>query len=693
MTIQYSTPLISNKLSSLPAAQKYGKLKQAIRDNRLVFVTGGTGSGKSVVTPIAIVEELKGQVIVTQNRRVLCNSISSYIAEQSDLDDDAIGYCYKGAYKYGHAISFETVGTVLKKIESDYNWIKQVECIVIDEIHEKTAEQYMLLSQIQLLLNKFEHLKIVLMSATLDQSLKEELTDFFNVSNAEVALSSFGRYPVIKLFTDIDPSISLTEADYEKPFNEIRDIVLSNLCDVTIRSADYAFYQSVLVFLPGVFEINKLKKLLISKGVSIPIFTLTGSTSENDKERLISYAGNKIILATNVARSGITIPNVRTVISSGFNYVPTYDYDRSVAGLKIELTDWASLMQEGGRTGRNCTGNHIILGPRNLKRAEQPKSPFAISDITLNILKQFYLIRSFGKKFEWFEQPDIKAFRQSIELLKEIQALETDSKGALSVSKKGEQLLNMPFNIRLSNFVWNCQQLGIGLEGAIVAAAIESRLSIDPSWAKTQTTYTKTHEISRRKYENDLIAIVDTYKNNGFSESEQEIISDTIKSVGFDISNETKLSREDIIENLQIAAALTYPDKIAYFVEHTKFTFLDTFDETFLRGNYYYTGVDNNAVRFTVPSWHRYNKKNTKMEGTAVIPLNLFNLDGSYIANMVIDIPFKIIEKYVSPKRVKDLNVIRSFTTFEDTYNPSLEFTRKMSAEERLNCAIFGVFN
>ena len=131
----------------------------------------------------------------------------------------------------------------------------------------------------------------------------------------------------------------------------------------------------------------------------------------------------------------------------------------------------------------------------------------------------------------------------------------------------------------------------------------------------------------------------------------------------------------------------------SYFVEHTKFTFLDTCNETFFEGNHYYTGVNNNAIRFSVPSWHRYHKRNAKMEGTAVIPFDLFNLDGNYIANMAIDIPFHLIEKYVCPKRIKELNVIRSFTTMDDTYNSELEVSRKMSVEEQLTCAIFGVRN
>ena len=335
----------------LPVSGKRDEIRKLVEDNRVIIVCGTTGSGKTTQLPKIVLEAgcgRTGRIGVTQPRRLAATGMARRVAEEMDCEyGEGVGCQVRFDDQTGDAtlIKFMTDGILLAETQHDRQLL-QYDCLIIDEAHERSLNIDFLLGYIKNLLPIRPDLKIVISSATLDAG---SFSAFFD--NAPVITVEGRTYPVEDFF--------LPPGKDEELANHILR-ALRWISDVDDRG-------DVLIFLPGEREIrDAAKKLDGQHWKETEILPLYGRLSLGEQQRVFKPGGRRrIILATNVAETSITIPGIHYVIDSGLVRLSRYNPRTQVQGLQIEQVSQASARQRRGRCGRVTDGICIYLYDRD----------------------------------------------------------------------------------------------------------------------------------------------------------------------------------------------------------------------------------------------------------------------------------------------------------------------------------------
>lgn len=433
----------------LPVVARRAEILQALRDHDVVVVVSETGSGKTTQLPKMVTEVLReiyadkmGLVGVTQPRRIAAVSVARRVAEELQLPlGGLVGYQVRFDDKTSAAtrIKFMTDGILLAETQGDRR-LKKYDAIILDEAHERSLNIDFLLGYLKQLRRERPQLKIVVSSATLDAGA---FAEFFREEGQQVPIiEAEGRtFAVEEFFLPPD-------RDEDLPQHVVRAVDWLSDVDAT---------GDVLVFLPGEKEIRECADAL--EGRRYPrteVLPLFARLSMGDQQRVFSPGSQRrLILATNVAETSLTIPRITSVVDSGVARVSRWSPTRGVQRLQIEPVSQASARQRKGRCGRVKEGVCVRLYDEDdlAERSEFTDPEIRRSSLAGVILRMISLGLPEIDEFPLIDPPAPKAVSEGYRTLREVGALTKDRQ----LTEAGWQMSRMPVDPRLARMLLEAQ--------------------------------------------------------------------------------------------------------------------------------------------------------------------------------------------------------------------------------------------
>ncbi|MBT2385393.1 ATP-dependent RNA helicase HrpA [Streptomyces sp. ISL-11] len=457
----------------LPVSQKKDEILAAIRDHQVVIVAGETGSGKTTQIPKICLElgrGVKGLIGHTQPRRIAARTVAERVAEElrSPLGE-AVGWKVRFTDQVGGdtLVKLMTDGILLAELQTDRE-LRQYDTIIIDEAHERSLNIDFILGYLAQLLPRRPDLKVVITSATIDP---ERFSRHFG--DAPIVEVSGRTYPVEVRYRP------LLEEDSE---DSDRDQVTA-ICDAVEelrREGD----GDILVFLSGEREIRDTADALEKKfgrvggavAQTTEILPLYARLSHAEQHRVFQrHTGRRIVLATNVAETSLTVPGIRYVIDPGFARISRYSHRTKVQRLPIEAVSQASANQRKGRCGRTSDGICVRLYSEDdfLARPEFTDAEILRTNLASVILQMTAAGLGDIEKFPFIDPPDRRNIKDGVDLLHELGALDPLQKDPKKrLTPLGRKLSQLPVDPRLARMVLEADRNGCVREVMVIAAAL-----------------------------------------------------------------------------------------------------------------------------------------------------------------------------------------------------------------------------
>ncbi|GAA4619634.1 ATP-dependent RNA helicase HrpA [Saccharopolyspora hordei] len=453
---------------SLPVSQRRDDLLAAIRDHQVVIVAGETGSGKTTQLPKMCLElgrGIKGMIGHTQPRRLAARTVAERIAEELGTElGGAIGYQVRFTERASEdtLVKLMTDGILLAEIQHD-RLLRRYDTIIIDEAHERSLNIDFLLGYLKQLLPRRPDLKVIITSATIDP---ERFSRHFD--DAPVVEVSGRTYPVEVRYR---PLVD----DSDESEDVVRDQTQA-ICDAVDELCAEG-PGDILVFLSGEREIRDTEDALRQQQRSgTEILPLYARLSAAEQHRVFQpHSGRRIVLATNVAETSLTVPGIKYVIDPGTARISRYSFRTKVQRLPIEPISQASANQRKGRCGRVSEGICIRLYSEEdfLSRPEFTDPEIRRTHLASVILQMTSLGLGEIESFPFVEPPDRRQITDGVNLLQELGALDS-SKTELSkrLTPIGRKLAQLPIDPRLARMVLEGDRNGCLHEVLVIVAAL-----------------------------------------------------------------------------------------------------------------------------------------------------------------------------------------------------------------------------
>ncbi|MEV7448452.1 ATP-dependent RNA helicase HrpA [Streptomyces nigra] len=458
----------------LPVSQKKDEIAAAIRDHQVVIVAGETGSGKTTQIPKICMElgrGVRGMIGHTQPRRIAARTVAERVAEELDTPlGEAVGWKVRFTDQVNPEATFVklmTDGILLAEIQTDRE-LRAYDTIIIDEAHERSLNIDFLLGYLAQLLPKRPDLKVVITSATIDP---ERFSRHFG--DAPIVEVSGRTYPVEVRYRPLLEEDS-EDADRDQ-ITAITDAVEELMGEGK---------GDILVFLSGEREIRDTADALEKKKhsraggawQSMEVLPLYARLSHAEQHRVFQpHTGRRIVLATNVAETSLTVPGIKYVIDPGFARISRYSHRTKVQRLPIEPISQASANQRKGRCGRTSDGICIRLYSEDdfLTRPEFTDAEILRTNLASVILQMTAAGLGDIEKFPFIDPPDHRNIRDGVQLLQELGALDPAQKDPRKrLTETGRKLAQLPVDPRLARMVLEADRNGCVREVMVIAAAL-----------------------------------------------------------------------------------------------------------------------------------------------------------------------------------------------------------------------------
>jgi HrpA-like RNA helicase len=448
--------------ADLPVVLRRDELAQAILEHQVVIVCGETGSGKTTQLPkicISIGRGVQGAIAHTQPRRVAARTVASRIAHELKTElGGMVGYKirFNDRVSPDTCIKLMTDGILLAEIQTD-PLLKKYDTIIIDEAHERSLNIDFLLGYFVQILPRRRDLKLIITSATLDA---ERFAKHF--SGAPILQVSGRSYPV-------EVRYRAPQQNEEGELQDVPQAVCSALDELSVGG----LRGDVLVFLPGEREIRDTAEALRKhhpKGVEIlPLFSRL-SAAEQDRVFKPTSGVRRVVLATNVAETSLTVPNIGYVIDSGQARVNRYSIRQKVEQLRIEKISQAAANQRAGRCGRVMSGICVRLYDEVdfiARSAYTDAEIFRVSLATV-ILRMSALRLGEVEDFPFIEKPGSRAISDGYQLLAELGAIDETRK----LTPLGRELAKFPLDPKIARLLLAGRQYHCLQEILVIASAL-----------------------------------------------------------------------------------------------------------------------------------------------------------------------------------------------------------------------------
>ncbi|MFI9343048.1 ATP-dependent RNA helicase HrpA [Streptomyces sp. NPDC052773] len=451
----------------LPVSQKKAEIAAAIRDHQVVIVAGETGSGKTTQIPKICLElgrGVRGMIGHTQPRRIAARTVAERVAEELRTPlGEAVGWKVRFTDQVNPDATFiklMTDGILLAEIQTDRE-LRAYDTIIIDEAHERSLNIDFLLGYLAQLLPKRPDLKVVITSATIDP---ERFSRHFG--DAPIIEVSGRTYPVEVRYRPLLEEDS-DDADRDQ-ITAITDAVEELMAEGP---------GDILVFLSGEREIRDTADALTKKQYRFTeVLPLYARLSHAEQHRVFQpHTGRRIVLATNVAETSLTVPGIKYVIDPGFARISRYSHRTKVQRLPIEPISQASANQRKGRCGRTSDGICIRLYSEEdfLARPEFTDAEILRTNLASVILQMTAAGLGDIEKFPFIDPPDHRNIRDGVQLLQELGALDPQQKDPRKrLTETGRKLAQLPVDPRLARMVLEADRNGCVREVMVIAAAL-----------------------------------------------------------------------------------------------------------------------------------------------------------------------------------------------------------------------------
>ena len=462
---------------SLPIVAHREKIIETIKNNPVTIICGETGSGKTTQIPKMCIEAGLGRdgfIGHTQPRRIAARSVSARIASELKTElGQAVGYKVRFSDKISAEsyIKLMTDGILLAEIQSD-PWLNQYDTIIVDEAHERSLNIDFILGYLKTLLIKRRDLKVIITSATIDPG-----TFSRHFEDAPVILAEGRSYPV--------------EVRY-RPWAEEDDDrdqpqAIFDACDELAALGD----GDILVFLPGERDIRETADYITKAASSsrvlrgVEVLPMLARLSSAEQARIFNpHSTKRIVLATNVAETSLTVPGIRYVVDAGLARMSRYSVRSKVQRLPIEKVSRASANQRKGRCGREAPGVCIRLYSEDDfdQRAEFTEPEILRTNLASVILQMEVSRLGKMENFPFVEAPDARLINDGYQLLVELGAV--DSKKRLT--PLGRKLARLPIDPRLARMLIEAQREGSVAEVLTIVSALSVQDPRERPMAKQQ---------------------------------------------------------------------------------------------------------------------------------------------------------------------------------------------------------------
>ena len=454
----------------LPVSQRKDDIAAAIRDHQVVIVAGETGSGKTTQLPKICLElgrGITGQIGHTQPRRIAARTVAERIAEELHTGlGDVVGYKVRFTDKSGDgtAVKLMTDGILLAEIGTDRN-LTRYDTLIIDEAHERSLNIDFILGYLRQLLPRRPDLKVIITSATIDpERFAEHFRDPRTQQPAPIVEVSGRTYPVEVRYRPVN--------DPERAADEDRDQVTA-ITDA-LGELEREGPGDILVFLSGEQEIRDTADALKGRA-GLDVLPLYSRLSSAEQHRVFevpagrSLRSRRVVLATNVAETSLTVPGIRSVIDPGTARISRYSLRTKVQRLPIEAISQASANQRKGRCGRVADGICIRLYSQEdfESRPEFTDPEIQRTSLASVILQMAAARLGDVRRFPFVDPPDPRAITDGVKLLEELNAVDGDQ-----LTETGRQMARLPVDPRIARMIIESGKQGCAREVLVIAAAL-----------------------------------------------------------------------------------------------------------------------------------------------------------------------------------------------------------------------------
>ncbi|QDC03591.1 ATP-dependent RNA helicase HrpA [Pseudomonas fulva] len=522
---QQSVPLVRYD-DSLPIAAKRDEIKKALAEHQVLVIAGETGSGKTTQLPKICLELGRGShglIAHTQPRRIAARSVAARVAEELGTPlGGLVGYQvrFEDQSDANTLVKLMTDGILLAETQHD-RFLERYDTIIVDEAHERSLNIDFLLGYLKTLLHRRPELKLIITSATIDL---ERFSKHFD--NAPIIEVSGRTFPVETWYRPLT-----SEQDEEG--NPIED-------DLTVDQAILATLDElaqhergqgkgpgdVLIFLPGEREIRDAVEILRKAQLRhTEILPLYARLSPAEQQRIFQpHAGRRVVLATNVAETSLTVPGIRYVIDTGTARISRYSYRAKVQRLPIEAVSQASANQRKGRCGRVEPGICVRLySEEDFNSRPAFTDPEILrTNLAAVILQMLHLRLGAIDAFPFIEPPDGKAISDGFNLLQELSAVNRENQ----LTPVGRQLARLPIDPRLGRMLLEGARLGSLQEVLIVTSALSVQ---DPRERPPERQQAADQAHAQWKdVDSDFAALVNLWR--GFEEQRQALTANPLRN-------------------------------------------------------------------------------------------------------------------------------------------------------------------
>lgn len=450
----------------LPVSQKKDDILAAIRDHQVVIVAGETGSGKTTQIPKICLElgrGVRGLIGHTQPRRIAARTVAERVAEELNTPlGGAVGWKVRFTDQVGDStlVKLMTDGIMLAEIQTDRE-LRAYDTIIIDEAHERSLNIDFILGYLAQLLPRRPDLKVVITSATIDP---ERFSRHFG--DAPIVEVSGRTYPVEVRYR---PLLA------EEKEDDDRDQITA-ICDA-VDELQSSGPGDILVFLSGEREIRDTADALNKKQLRFTeVLPLYARLSSAEQHRVFQqHTGRRIVLATNVAETSLTVPGIRYVIDPGTARISRYSHRTKVQRLPIEPVSQASANQRKGRCGRTSDGICIRLYSEEdfESRPEFTDAEILRTNLASVILQMTAAGLGDIARFPFLDPPDSRHIKDGVQLLEELGALDPTQKDPKKrLTETGRKLSQLPVDPRLARMVLEADRNNCVREVMVIAAAL-----------------------------------------------------------------------------------------------------------------------------------------------------------------------------------------------------------------------------
>ncbi|MEI7209290.1 ATP-dependent RNA helicase HrpA [Pectobacterium carotovorum] len=485
----------------LPVSQKKDEILEALRHHQVIIVAGETGSGKTTQLPKICLElgrGVHGLIGHTQPRRLAARTVADRIAAELETPlGGSVGYKVRFNDQVGDntLVKLMTDGILLAEIQQD-RLLMQYDTLIIDEAHERSLNIDFIMGYLRQLLPKRPDLKVIITSATIDP---QRFSRHFN--NAPIIEVSGRTYPVDVRYRPVVEDADDSERDQlQAIFDAVDELTREGPGDI-------------LVFMSGEREIRDTAEALTR--LDLPhteILPLYARLSNQEQNRVFqSHHGRRIVLATNVAETSLTVPGIRYVIDPGTARISRYSFRTKVQRLPIEPVSQASANQRKGRCGRVAAGVCIRLYSEQdfLSRPEFTDPEILRTNLASVILQMTSLGLGDIAAFPFVEAPDKRNIQDGVRLLEELGAINLAENGHYRLTPQGQQLAQLPIDPRLARMVLEARKTGCVREVMIITAALSIQDPRERPMDKKQASDEKHRRFADK--DSDFLAFVNLW--------------------------------------------------------------------------------------------------------------------------------------------------------------------------------------